>query len=354
MSPTQELFRSLHSAFAPESDPVWFGALIVVALLAIGGLVFGRSWARKKARRQLLQEAAELGRDKRLKDADVAYAVALGDRAGISPVDLMKHLVAFERATARELASRASRPHAIRESTAARIGALRVALGFDVLPPDHWMSTTRELKPGDMLMAGATRLDVTEASEAAFTVELDAARAADLGTGPLNLEVIRPHDARYAITARILDSHVLRTEMGQATGRHRMVLAHDEQPRRLQQREFVRVRVARPMSFVPVDMAGGTHGLPSTGQIVDVSAGGMAFQAASPQPLHALHLCSFDLAEGMTFKDLATIVVDSVPLRAGQGFHIRVAFNALTRVDRERLAAAVATLEQQQERARKA
>jgi hypothetical protein len=346
MSSTQELFQSLRTAFGADAGPPWLPILAVMAVLAGVAVVAGRAWSRRSARRQMLADANQAGTDKGLGAADVTFAIDLGDRAGIAPVDVMMQLSAFERASARELALQATNPHPRREASATRIAKLRRALGFDVLPPDHWMSTTRELKPGDALHAGAIVLDVITVTESEITLEFNAAHVKTLGPGPWELELIRPHDARYTVRCRVINAFA-----AEEPGRHRVILGHDEDPRRVQQREYVRVRVSRPMSYVALDAAD-VPPRPVAGQIVDISAGGMAFQAARPQPLGALHRCSFDIGDGMAFKDLATRVIDSVPMRGGQGHHVRVAFTALSRADRDRLSAAVAWHEQQSERAR--
>lgn len=348
MSSTEGFFESLRTAFAPQEGSAWIPGVLVCALLIAAAALILRARSRRSARRELHQATAELGREKGISGANVAQVLALADRTRVSPVDIIKHLAAFERATARELAASAPKSQAVRGATVRRIAELRRALGFDVLPPDHWLSTTRELKPGDLLQAAATRFEAVEVTEASLTLRLEAAAPLVVGTGALALEVIRPHDARYAVRCRVLDSFAVPGEAPGGASGHRVVLAHDEQPQRIQQREFVRVRVARPMSFVSMGAGPGsnTRPRPVAGRIVDVSAGGMSFEAPAAPSQGVLYLCSFELGPSEAFRDLAAIVLDSAPLQRGAGFQVRVAFTGLSIPERERLAAQVAWQQQ--------
>jgi hypothetical protein len=83
-----------------------------------------------------------------------------------------------------------------------------------------------------------------------------------------------------------------------------------------------------------------------TGELVDVSAGGVAVDLPAEAillPAIGSHVrCSFALGEGARFESLAALVlaVETVP---GSGLrHLRASFVALTDAERDRLAAVVA------------
>lgn len=339
MTATDEFFTSLRSAFGSEADPLRIAGSLLLLLLIVSGVVLAWLRARQKARRELREQARQLGRARGLGRANVEFAIGLAERSGTAPLEILTRLVSFERATARELALRAAGSAAIREATARQIAELRAALGFDVLPPDQWLATTRELKPGDLLQAGATRFEVAEVSEAALTVIAQAAQPDVLVSPKLALEVIRSHDARYAIACRVLDA--FRVE-----GRQCLRLAHDEAPERVQQREFVRVRVARPVSLRRAEGADAV-----VGQLVEISAGGMSCDAPVIQNKGTACLCSFELGDGAAFTDVTATVLACTPLPGGR-FHVRVAFTGLSPAAQDRLAAAVARCEQQEAAAR--
>ena len=282
-----------------------------------------------------------MAQERGLGDSQVDFVAALAERASVSPLDVLKHLAVFERATARELARPAHDPDLDQDAMVKQIGALRVALGFHVLSPDHWLLSTRELKPGDQAKLGPGQVAVAEVTETHWSIvdETPGARAG--ATGPLTLEVIRPHDARYLVHCQALGPE-------QVDGQARLRLRHDEHPERLQQREYVRVRVNRPLSWV-TRAPGRKEPAPSVeGQIVDVSAGGISFDSPRSEAQGALLVCSFELAEQLVFKDATIVVIDATAAREQGGFRVRAAFTGLSSVERDRLAAAVAWHERQQ------
>jgi hypothetical protein len=340
MSDTQEFFDSLRSAFARDPRPVWLMVLLGVVLLVPIAATLARWRARVTLRRGLHEASVRLAEERRLSDAQVVFVEGLAERAAVSPLDLMQHLAVFERATARELLRHVRDPDLDHEGVAKKIAGLRAALGFHILPPDHWLLSTRELQTGDQVKLGTAVLTVTAVSEAHFALALETATK-PVGAGTTAMEVIRPHDARYIIHCKVLGT-------AQVDGQWQMRLGHDEHPERLQQRAYVRVRVDRPISWVELEKGRKKPGPALEGHIVDVSAGGISFDSPHSEPQGSLHECSFELAEGAKFKDVGIIVIDVTPAREQADFRIRAAFSGLSNAERDRLAAAVAWHERQE------
>ncbi len=152
------------------------------------------------------------------------------------------------------------------------------------------------------------------------------------------LALVHAREARYELRCRVLESR------GDRDGAPVLVLAHDEEPRRVQQREYARVPVRgaiaiqplapRPLHPVRLDVLA---------RLLDVSGGGALIASREPLPVGMLAQATFTLG-GVRFEKLQAVVVSSEALPDGQS-RVRLEWRKLREAARDRLVAVVMRLE---------
>lgn len=338
MTLEESFFQSVRARFAQHADPVWVALALALIVLLIALLAWRAS---RRARWAELTVARTVATRQNLPAEDFEYLGRMARTAGVSLTDLLTRIGVFERVTARVLAQETPTPTPGVVSAFARIRDLRVKLGFDVLPPHHWLFTSRELGRGERLTVAGRPALVLDVNEACLTLRLMGDAKVPGGEAPLLVELIRADDARYVLRCRVLGSE-------HGDGHRRVFLAHDERPERQQVREWVRVRVDLPVHCQTLHAdnpaAGGRLLARFEGRIVDLSAGGMALETAAGVGEGTLVKCSFVLGNGSSFEELTAVVVGA---RSGQpGESLRLAFTDIPERERDRLVAAVAWHEQ--------
>lgn len=327
----EEFLRGLSGAFAKNRAALPAVELALLALLALAvllqlGALARRWWGR---RTRLHRLARQLG----ISDPDLAFAQGLARRLRVAPLALLTRLDLFERATARALTGGESGA----VEAAEPVSRLRRALGFDRLPAHTPLLTSRELAPGTAVEVGPVHGQAFDVDEKCFSIRLR--EAVGLRPGQeATLALVHAREARYELRCRVLESR------GDRDGAPVLVLAHDEEPRRVQQREYARVPVRgaiaiqplapRPLHPVRLDVLA---------RLLDVSGGGALIASREPLPVGMLAQATFTLG-GVRFEKLQAVVVSSEALPDGQS-RVRLEWRKLREAARDRLVAVVMRLE---------
>ena len=325
MSPLKEFFRSINDGFTPEAGDkamLWVG----IGVLIIGGLgvVLFLKWRRWRTEREAF---AHLIASLRMTTEDVALARQLAKRVAKSPRFLATQMDAFERATRLELRELPQAMMAAEDDLFGRVRHLRCALGFHDLPPHFPLLTTRELPVGTQVRIADVSAPINVLTEAFFNVEMP--DVIDLKVGlAVPLAVLHGHEARYLLRCVLLAKE--HTDIG-----WRLVFAHDEGPKRVQLRETVRVPAHGEVRIEL--MAGQAPDAPRTfaGTMVDVSMGGLSFDAPNGLPEGTTARIEFEF-QGVSFHDIKTQVVGCL-IKDGTP-HLRLKFVDVPASDERQLA----------------
>lgn len=330
---TEAFFQSVGEAFAKNREEAARFELVLVAIVLLLAVMQVVAFVRRA--RGLKLDAQALAHQRGLTKDERELALALARAAGVPPMELLTHLDVFEAVTKRALLGELE-VFLSGEPLAASLRRIRHALHFDRLPAHAPLLTTRELSPGLALEVGDAHAQVAHVDEATFSVELRAPVSCAVGDA-VQLRLSHAREARYELTCRV-------REVKPATDveRQRVTLAHDEAPRRLQQREYARVAVKAPVTLRALSWPG--HSLARrelAGELQDVSGGGARVSSAAVLPAGVLLEARFSVA-GEAF------CVQAVSLstqRAGVAHEVHLEFKGLLAPERERLIAAVAKLE---------
>lgn len=344
MKPVDEFLRSVRLAFRPEDEDIGYGW--VWALLAIGSLVLllvlRRARAGRRVRRVAADAFANVMANRKLGADDEKLLRRMAARTGVEPMLVATQAEAFETATAAELA--AAPPPALNApaddlGVFAQVGRLRHSLGFQVVPAHLPLVTTRQLASGQRVEVGAMQGEVTDVSEAWFTVDVRAGGAFGNTTAgqEVRLAFARGSEARYSARCAVAQAEPSRAP-------RRLTLRHDEKLERVQLRSAVRVPAhgaielrARTGAVPPPDSGdAGTV----RGELMDLSVGGIALSTETRLPKGASFHASF-VWEGNEYRDLPVWVVACTP-RSRTIHLVRLEFRGLPAGDEDRLAAAIA------------
>jgi c-di-GMP-binding flagellar brake protein YcgR len=331
----ESFLRELGNAFARNGLGPRGATILVLLAGAVLGVIVSGLVRRAFAHRADLERFAARHA---LTAADVQLVRAVAARARFDPLHVLTRLDLFERATALVLADA---PAGSAGDLAPRISHLRQALRFDRLPAHAPLLSTRELSAGTAVAAelgdGLRRGVVLGVDERTWRVEVDG--PVDLLLGDeAGITIVHARDAHHAVRCRVLDRVV--TDGG-AT---HLSLAHDEAPRRLQRREYVRVSAAgaiaiRPLLW-PVTPPGPRPEIAA--RIVDVSGGGLHVRTEAPLAVGLLAELRFDVA-GEEFRGLRAAVLSCEAVEGGH--EARLELKGVPERERERLTAAVARTE---------
>ena len=340
MTPVDTFLQSVRAAFKPaEGMPAWAWAAVMLAILSIA--LLARWWSRRARDQQSEAAFARILLEKRLSAADGAVLVRLAQAVPLPPLEVVSRLEAFERATARALASQtppaptvgsAATPPGDGTDLFTRILRLRRALGFHVVPEHVPLLTTRELVPGMNVNVDRVAATVIDVNEGWFSV---VARDGALPPRPPGtvafLTLTRGHDARY-------EARCATFSVESAGAGRKVFFLHDERPVRHQLRAAVRVSAQGTV----VVTANDGQALPDAlakGTLIDISVGGCAVETPVALPIgHGFHLAI--TWDGETYRALPAAVLHCDA--RGGGFHVRLAFHGLSGDDDARLSAAIA------------
>ncbi len=327
MNQADEFFKSVRDAFAPGAGlhvpPGW--------LAAFGGiLVLAWAIARFARRHREARTLQGLARDRGLSADDLDLVVRLAKRSHAAPAHVLTRVAVFDHVTAEALANEAPARAPATGSLPWQLRQLRRTLGFDVIPAHHWLLTTRELLDGDELDVGGARARVTGVNELSFTARFEDHEPAIGPREGVVITVIRPDEARYRARCRVLEA-----------GGGELLLAHDESLERVQLRDSVRVRVNGDVAFTPVRQIAARSPAVVRGAMHDVSAGGLSIDVSTGITGPSVALCTFTLAEGERFENIAAKVLDGKPSGRDR-FRVRLAFTGLPDAELSRIVRAVA------------
>ncbi|MBL8919022.1 MAG: PilZ domain-containing protein [Myxococcaceae bacterium] len=339
-SQQQEFFRSVSEAFERNREAAMQSfELILLGLVIILAAMQAVGYLRR--RRGLVLGVEQIAFQRGLTRDELALVLDLARVGGVPPLRLLTHLDVFERVTGKALSGALS-VFLSGEPLANQVRRIRHALHFDVLPAHAPLLTTRELSPGTAVHFGANHGQVSHLDEAHLEVELREPVSLERGT-TVTLILTHAREARYELHCRL-------TEVRNGT---QLLLAHDEAPVRVQQREYVRAKAAGPIRLVAVSWPG--HSIEQReieGQLVDLSGGGALVTCHTVLPPGVRFTATFSAGEQI-FSKLDGVVIATHGRDAGT-FELHLEFPRLPPAERERLIGAVAKLQATEQRAARA
>lgn len=327
----EDFFQSVSDAFArnreSSSTLEWVLLLLALAVVALQVIsIFQR-------RRGVHLEVEALAQQRGITGDELELVFELARLASVPPMDFLTHPDVFERATVGPLNGTVETTLA-GDSLATTVRRIRHALHFDRLPSHAPLLTTRELSVGMALDCGEGHGQVLEVSERSFTVGFRPPLAPVSGE-TLTLTLRHAREATYELHCRVLRGHSTSIDF-----------AHDELPKRVQLREYVRVDLYTPVTLKALSWPG--HALETReakATLRDLSGGGALVASAVSFPA-GVHLALSFTAGGETFSALGGVVLSSLPY--GNAVQLRVEFTTVTLAERERLFAAVAKVQLEQ------
>lgn len=248
----------------PGPPTLFSQTVFYLLLLGLAGMVVVYVVRRIRLRQQRLRDFRDLGLDLGLDDDEVRLAleVARKDRMK-NPRLLLTSASVFDRHVG-DYASRLASGN-LHHPALDRIQRLRAALGFDVLPADRSLSSTRQLEKGQVLMVseggeGAGQFFpwlLVDRDEGAVPVvpmlREDAGHFADLRRGdPLSIRLWREGDTEYCF-----DTEVVARDRDTGT----FLLKHTSHVERVQQRDFFRVEADFDITLFGLVETGGGVGV---------------------------------------------------------------------------------------------
>ena len=312
---------------------------IGVALLLIGMALYSLyTELRRRRSAHLATEAFAI--DRGLGSSDLRFLRSMAREWNVEPSDLMTRPETFERTTAAALHAKSLDGD---RAFFDRIRAIRVALGFDRIPPLAQMYSTRELSIGTRAMHSEIEGHVTHVTEYAFTVQLTAPLRASTGE-LVNISVQQASAPKYDCLCKLLSIN----PVGE-NGSHVAEFSHDERPQNRQQREYARVSpdwakiVLRSPDMASTSLSDENE---VTARLVDVSGGGARVATRSEIAVEQQFLASFTV-ELQPFRDIAATVL-SVSQSEGGLYTANLAFREMDPRERDRLVSAVIQLDLRQ------
>jgi hypothetical protein len=326
----EQFFQSVGRSFAENRSyaPAAEKVLLACALLAVLGELLFLAWRWRSYSSRFSSLAFQRG----LGEPEQRLLRELARLVEQEPTALLTHLDQFERATGLLLARAGGQ--ARRGDPFAQVRQLRHALGFDRLPAHTPLFTSRELPPGTAVDLEGLSGQTSAVTEASFTVLLRAHLRPEPGR-TVELELAHAREARYLMSCKLLSVEAIRE------GQWRLQFAHDEAPRRIQERDHVRTPASGPVALRPVGpwlMRPAVNG-PVAGQLVDASAGGLRVLCRPQLPPGQLVTASFALG-GQQFDEVRAVVLGSE--RNAQGScEVQLGFRGLAEAESEKLVVAV-------------
>lgn len=310
------------------------GALALVVVGVALGVGLSRAVRRVRGVGDGLDHLAASGI---LDEDDRGFVRRIAARAGVAPLELVTRLELFETATALALANGAPGEPAAVE----RVARLRAALGFNRLPVDALLLTTREILVGtavELNHGGRRRGIVVAVDERSFDVEVGG--FIRLGPGDeVALTIKRGGGWHHGATCLVLE----RTTA--ASGKVRLSLAHDEAPVQLQRREYVRIAAEGAVSVRPLQWTATAReaGSTFTARLVDVGGGGLRVTTSVSLPIGLVAEVGFAVGD-IDFSGLRAQVLACTPSDEG-GHSARLQLKGVPERERERLTAAISHAE---------
>lgn len=299
-----ERLRAVLPLLRPRTEEPTTLVLLVFAVLCIGiiSLFALYLWRKRSRRLQLEARFVMLGAEKGLNETQILYLIQLAWQKRMkNPQLLLNSPYAFDRIAGSRAGELVDAPD---QSELMEIGEIRSNLGFDRLPTDQPLRTTRQLETGLTIMVWQEADEdfypwiLVGRDERQLTIvplfRQDYDRFLGLEPGELLLARIwREEDTEYRFSSEILeiDSASLVTN-----------LRHAESLERLQQRDFYRLNIQFDIAFI---LRGATTAADDqeqrqdefadqviTGHVLNLSAGGLC--AIVDQPVPTAYMLQID------------------------------------------------------------
>ena len=250
-----EGLRDILPFFRPRSAELTPFTLSVLILLCTGIVaLFALHFYRLLRRRREAQERFDLqGRESGLEPDHIRTLRAVARKSGMkNPLQLLQSVHVFDRYLGEHTDSVAA--HDPGDPVLEQVGRIRTLLGFDQVPPELPLRTTRQVEPGLTLMAWAQPsgpdshspwlvVSRDERGIAVVPMLKEDSKVLD-GLEPgeyLNARFWRPGDTEYRFRSRVLDIDPKSASV---------TIGHARRLERLQNRDFFRLEVHFTMSLL--------------------------------------------------------------------------------------------------------
>jgi c-di-GMP-binding flagellar brake protein YcgR len=203
-----------------------------------------------------------------------------------------------------------------------QITVLRRKLGFELAPFDKYLESTREIQSGQQISVrfahGGTdhlfqaTIILVDDFEIVFPIptEMEGRDIFRVGM-PLSVSFVHPGLARYEFTSNI-----------QQVTSFRVRLEHVNKLNRIQERRFVRTAVQGVVTFeVTKTPDGGASRKKYTGQVTDLSAGGLGFSFDRPIPNGTEILLTLTFEPEDIFTNIEASVLHSYSVPGNYGLY---------------------------------
>jgi hypothetical protein len=328
-----EFFHSVKGSFSENRENTVYVIPFLLVLVVLQLILHVRASRSQRRERKTALEVFAARHS--LSAEELQWALEMAAQLQLEPLPFLSNLDQFEQSTARLLAGPAPQP----DHLATRIRLLRHALGYDRLPAHFPLLSTRELPRGTAVEVAGHGAAISRTDERSFTVDL--VQPVKVAPGSeVAVDLVHARDARYALRCKLLEERP-----GQRGYGGRLVLAHDENPVRVQHREYARVQTGGVVSLRQLQPEVGAapdheqQPIPPTAELLDASGGGVQVTSAAAVHVGALVSLSFSVGDA-SFIDLPAVVLSGEALAAG-GYRSRLEFGDLGEETREKLVVAI-------------
>jgi len=335
----------------PSAIVLLFFAVLCIGLITLIVLHFKRSITERKKRQLKLREA---GADRGLSSKDLALLGRLSSKMS-NPIQLVESLYAFDRIIAPRLEELFARDWNHKEIR--QIAHIRQQLGFDQVPVDQALRSTRQLEDGLTVMVWCEAQEVEtfypwivvnreeRALMLAPLLQEDFARYGKLKADQsLVVRFWRSADTEYRFESAI--HSVDRRE-------NTIVLHHSDALERLQQRDFYRIYAHFAIHFflVPDPAPDAESEMPAADSeavaqpadpaidhverdkqrieatVLDLSAGGLSIETQAPGPFEGTLVVAPDFEGPFPLAELSCQIVNQN--RVGHAYRLQLRFAAM-------------------------
>ncbi|MBI2571016.1 MAG: PilZ domain-containing protein [Candidatus Schekmanbacteria bacterium] len=297
-----ESYRTFLRLFSMRTEvPTWVSVLVLGSAAAmVLYLVAHYLLERARQRRALWDEFFRAARVRGLSSDQSRFLAGLGDSRRMKrPTSMLMSRVVFDQIVGNHAARLVAERLPGQNRKLMEISRIRAKLGFDHLRDGQMLESTRQIEPGWTVSirrpggdGGAVIHCVVAARDEGgidivALLDEDEPRLARIGVGDTaDVHLMRQADTEYSFLTRVI---------GADRDSGRVVIAHADAVNRNQRRQFFRIETEFELALFPGVVLNGvegeavfadtSRGPAVVGQVVNLSAGGLAIQTGEPKTL---------------------------------------------------------------------